>query len=118
MDRKELTGQAVGILVTDSLQGARLESAASDRADAARAAAGDVQAFERLYRTHLPRIHGLVRRMTGGHDADDLTQDVFVRAWRKLETFRGESGIGTWRRAPTAGRRSRSCGASWRVRRR
>ncbi len=34
--------------------------------------------------------------MSGDRDADDLTQDVFVRAWRKLDTFRGESAFGTW----------------------
>ena len=60
------------------------------------AAAGDVRAFERLYRAHLPRVHGLVRRMTAGRDADELTQDVFVRVWQKLSSFRGESAFGTW----------------------
>ena len=61
-----------------------------------RAAAGDVRAFEQLYRTHLPRVHGLVRRLTGGRDADELTQDVFVRVWQKLGTFRGDSAFATW----------------------
>ena len=60
------------------------------------AANGDVRAFEELYRTHLPRVHGLVRRMTGGRDADELTQDVFVRVWQKLGSFRGDSAFGTW----------------------
>ena len=64
--------------------------------DVARAAAGDVAAFEQLYRTYLARIHSLVRRMAGPRDADDLTQDVFVRAWMKLSTFRGEAAFGTW----------------------
>ena len=64
--------------------------------DVALAAGGDVSAFERLYRAHLPRVHGLVRRMTAGRDADELTQDVFVRVWQKLGTFRGESAFGTW----------------------
>ena len=64
--------------------------------DVALAAAGDVGAFERLYRAHLPRVHGLVRRMTAGRDADELTQDVFVRVWQKLSSFRGESAFGTW----------------------
>jgi RNA polymerase sigma-70 factor (ECF subfamily) len=64
--------------------------------DVALAAGGDVQAFERLYREHLPRVYGLVRRMTGGRDADELTQDVFVRVWQKLSTFRRESAFGTW----------------------
>jgi RNA polymerase sigma-70 factor (ECF subfamily) len=64
--------------------------------DVARAAAGDVRAFEALYRTHLPRVHSLVRRMTAGRDADELTQDVFVRLWQKLGTFRGDSSFTTW----------------------
>jgi RNA polymerase sigma-70 factor, ECF subfamily len=67
-----------------------------DAMDVARAARGDVQAFERLYRTHIPRVHGIVRRMAGGRDVDELAQDVFVRAWRKLGTFRGESAFTTW----------------------
>jgi RNA polymerase sigma-70 factor, ECF subfamily len=62
----------------------------------AAAAAGDVRAFEALYRAHLPKIHSLVRRMTAGRDADELTQDVFVRAWQKLGSFRGASTFGTW----------------------
>jgi RNA polymerase sigma-70 factor (ECF subfamily) len=64
--------------------------------DVARAAAGDPRAFEALYRTHLPRVHSLVRRMTAGRDADELTQDVFVRLWQKLATFRGDSSFTTW----------------------
>jgi RNA polymerase sigma-70 factor, ECF subfamily len=62
----------------------------------ARAAAGDLRAFEQLYEAHLPRVHSLVRRMSGGRDADELTQDVFVRLWQKLATFRGDSAFTTW----------------------
>ena len=61
-----------------------------------RAATGDESAFERLYRRHVPRIHTLARRMAGPEAADEITQDVFVRAWDKLATFRGESAFGTW----------------------
>ena len=69
----------------------------SERADVALAAAGDQQAYERLYRAHVARIHSLVRRMVGGDgDADELVQDAFVRAWQRLSTFRGESAFGTW----------------------
>jgi RNA polymerase sigma-70 factor (ECF subfamily) len=64
--------------------------------DVARAAAGDARAFEAVYRAHLPRVHSLVRRMTAGRDADELTQDVFVRLWQKLGTFRGDSSFTTW----------------------
>jgi len=71
-------------------------AAAEAPSDVARAAAGDARAFEALYRTHLPRVHSLVRRMTAGRDADELTQDVFVRLWQKLGTFRGDSSFTTW----------------------
>jgi RNA polymerase sigma-70 factor (ECF subfamily) len=68
----------------------------TDTVDATLAASGDTQAFERLYRGHLARVHGLARRLIGSGDADEATQDVFVRAWEKLGTFRGESAFGTW----------------------
>ena len=55
-----------------------------------------MRAFEELYRRHLPRVHSLVRRMTGGRDADEVTQDVFVRVWQKLGTFRGDASFATW----------------------
>jgi RNA polymerase sigma-70 factor (ECF subfamily) len=64
--------------------------------DAKLAAAGDQGAFERLYRAHVGRIHALARRMVGDDVADDLTQEVFIRAWEKLGTFRGDARFGTW----------------------
>lgn len=64
--------------------------------DVARAQNGDTRAFERLYRTHVPRVLGLVRRMMGTDYAPEVTQDVFVRAWEKIGTFRGEAAFGTW----------------------
>lgn len=71
-------------------------TALDGRSDVARAAEGDVRAFEALYRTHLPRVYSLVRRLTGGRDVDELTQDVFVRVWQKLATFRGDASFTTW----------------------
>jgi RNA polymerase sigma-70 factor (ECF subfamily) len=65
--------------------------------DVARAAAGDRGAFERLYRLHVNRVFSLCARMvTDRSRAEELTQDVFVRAWEKLGLFRGESSFGTW----------------------
>ena len=66
-------------------------------ADAALAATGDRRAFERLYRSHVNRVFSLCARMCGSRErAEELTQDVFVRAWEKLPQFRGESAFGTW----------------------
>jgi RNA polymerase sigma-70 factor (ECF subfamily) len=66
-------------------------------ADVALAAGGDRQAFERLYRTHVSRVFSLCARMVVDRTrAEELTQDVFVRAWEKLHLFRGESAFGTW----------------------
>src|SRR5262245_44608479 len=65
--------------------------------DVARAAAGDRGAFERLYRLHVNRVFSLCARMvTDRERAEELTQDVFVRAWEKLHLFRGESSFSTW----------------------
>src|SRR5437764_8952742 len=64
--------------------------------DVALAAGGDPSAFERLYRTHVARIHSLARRMLGSDEADEVTQDIFVRTWQKLGQFRGDSAFSTW----------------------
>lgn len=68
----------------------------NDASDARLAADGDVRAFERLYRGHVDRVYSLVYRMLGEDLADEVTQDVFVRAWQKVHTFRGEAAFGTW----------------------
>jgi len=62
-----------------------------------RAQQGDVAAFERLYRENVDRIYALCLRMTGdGVRAQELAQDVFVRAWEKLGGFEGKSAFSTW----------------------
>jgi RNA polymerase sigma-70 factor (ECF subfamily) len=62
------------------------------------AVAGDVGAFESLYRQHVRRVHAVVWRLIGGNDAraEELTQEAFVRAWQALARFRFESAFGTW----------------------
>lgn len=65
--------------------------------DVALAAKGDRRAFERVYRQHVDRVFSLCVRMVGDRGkAEELTQDVFVRAWEKLTTFRGDSAFNTW----------------------
>lgn len=69
----------------------------AEQVDVAAATAGDRRAFERLYRTYGQRIYALCLRMCGDRGmAEELVQDVFVRAWHKLETFRGDAAFGTW----------------------
>lgn len=53
-------------------------------------------AFEELYRTHAPRVFGLACRMVGRVDAEDLLQEIFLTAHRKLGQYRGQSALGTW----------------------
>jgi RNA polymerase sigma-70 factor (ECF subfamily) len=58
---------------------------------------GDGTAFEALYKQHSTRLYNLASRMIGAHgEADDLLQDIFLLAYRKLGSFRGESSLGTW----------------------
>jgi RNA polymerase sigma-70 factor (ECF subfamily) len=58
---------------------------------------GDLGAFEELYRTHAGRLYGVAFRMVGNPaDAEDLLQEIFLAAHRKLDSFRGESALGTW----------------------
>lgn len=72
-------------------------SVATDPSDVAMAASGDRRAFERLYRSHVNRVFAICARMVNDRThAEELTQDVFVRAWDKLALFRGESAFGTW----------------------
>jgi RNA polymerase sigma-70 factor, ECF subfamily len=63
-----------------------------------RAQAGDVDAFELLYREHSPRIYALCLRLKAGDrsDATELLQDVFIKAWRRLDTFRGDCAFASW----------------------
>jgi RNA polymerase sigma-70 factor, ECF subfamily len=68
----------------------------ADAEDVTLAVAGDAAAFERVYRRHVVRIHSLCLRMVGESLAEEVTQDVFVRAWEKLELFGGKSSFGTW----------------------
>lgn len=70
---------------------------ADDSADVAAAASGDRRAFERLYRTHVNRVFTICTRMSGSRArGEELTQDVFVRAWEKLPQFRGDAQFSTW----------------------
>ncbi len=63
-----------------------------------RAQAGDVDAFEQLYRENAGRIFALCLRLQAGDssDATELMQDVFIKAWRRMGTFRGDCAFSSW----------------------
>jgi RNA polymerase sigma-70 factor, ECF subfamily len=57
----------------------------------------DVTAFERIYRENVGRVYALCLRLTSDPvRAEELTQDVFVKAWQKLDAFRGQSALSSW----------------------
>jgi len=63
----------------------------------ARIQSGDVDAFETLYRQHSARIYTLASRMAGSaEDGEDLLQEIFLQAYRKVGSFKGDSALGTW----------------------
>ncbi|HUQ10416.1 MAG TPA: sigma-70 family RNA polymerase sigma factor [Steroidobacteraceae bacterium] len=62
-----------------------------------RARKGDSKAFERLYRDHVGRVHGLCLRMTRNPDlAADCVQDAFIKAWKALPKFEARASFSTW----------------------
>ena len=63
----------------------------------ARCQAGDVEAFETIYRQHASRLYTLACRMAGSpEDGEDLLQEIFLQAYRKLGSFKGDATLGTW----------------------
>lgn len=62
-----------------------------------RAQQGDQAAFQALYRDHVGRVYALCLRLAGNPgEAEEYVQDVFVRVWERLGSFRGESAFSTW----------------------
>jgi len=59
---------------------------------------GDEHAFRELYRRHTPALYRIVWRLAGGRDEDaaDIVQDVWLRASRRLDTFRWDAALPTW----------------------
>lgn len=92
----EHSGQAVAIRQSKPPRSADNELAV-DAELVEEVAGGNVTAFEILYDRHVARVHGLCLRLSGNQArAEELTQECFVRAWQKINSFRGESKFGTW----------------------
>ena len=74
-----------------------MNAGATDAQLAARCQAGDAEAFETLYRQHAARLYSLACRMAGSpDDGEDLLQEIFLQAYRKIGGFKGEAALGTW----------------------
>jgi RNA polymerase sigma-70 factor (ECF subfamily) len=77
--------------------GAREPSPARVSELIARARRGDVAAFEELYRSHVGRVYAVCLRLHAHREeAEDSTQEAFVRAWQRIESFEGRSAFSTW----------------------
>jgi RNA polymerase sigma-70 factor (ECF subfamily) len=75
----------------------RTEATRVDREIVHRCRRGELGAFEEMYKRYGSRLYTVAYRMTGSAaDAEDLVQDIFLQAYRRLDTFRGEAALGTW----------------------
>jgi len=69
---------------------------AEERALISRASRGDVEAFSKLVSAHTALVRGVTLRMLGGQEAQDASQEVWVRVWANMKSFRGDSAFSTW----------------------
>lgn len=97
MSESAITLDALGAVPARPAGGVEKSNEPTDYELAQRAAAGDTDAFESIYRRHSRRVYSVCLRMTGNQEtAEDLTQDVFAHLFRKVGLFRGESAFSTW----------------------
>lgn len=105
MGRRLRSAQSGGRQELISASSARRRAPANDRVDDSMAerrllkaaARGDANSFEGLYRLHEGRVYALCLRMCGNvPEAEEMTQEAFVRCWRSLSSFKGESAFGSW----------------------
>jgi RNA polymerase sigma-70 factor, ECF subfamily len=93
MDSSNVSKRVVHLVDTGPGSGSR----AADAALVERCRRGELGAFEELYQQHAARLYNVAYRMLGHRtDAEDVVQDAFLLAHRRLESFRGEAALGTW----------------------
>lgn len=71
-------------------------SAPSDRDLILHAARGDIEAFTQLVQEHSTLVYRVALRILGPESAQDASQEVWVRVWRNIKSFRGDSAFSTW----------------------
>ena len=74
----------------------KLLMSTEERALIARASRGDVEAFSKLVHAHSALVRGVTLRMLGGQEAQDASQEVWVKVWANMKSFRGDSAFSTW----------------------
>ena len=88
------------ITYQDSIQGVRALHNSEHEAEMmliTRVKNNDMEAFEQLYQSHVNRVYALCLRLTSSVAiAEEMTQEAFVRAWQKIQSFRGESAFSSW----------------------
>ncbi|MEJ7599181.1 MAG: sigma-70 family RNA polymerase sigma factor [Kofleriaceae bacterium] len=91
--------EPIPVIPTPALADPRPRVAATLTDDAQLIAAcrrGEARAMERLYHQYKRRVFGMAHRIVGGSDAEEVAQEVFVRVFRALASFRGDSALSTW----------------------
>lgn len=78
------------------VSGGHENAQADDAALVLAARAGDRSAFEMLYHRHARMVHGVLLARVAAADADDLVQEVFLQAWRRLESLREPAAFAAW----------------------
>lgn len=71
-------------------------TAFEDQALAERASRGDLEAFRRLVRKHSNLVYRVALRILGREEAQDASQEVWMKVWRNVGSFRSESAFSTW----------------------
>jgi RNA polymerase sigma-70 factor (ECF subfamily) len=99
-DDASVRGDSVTETVVDALPSPALSEPRAALADDAQLVAacrrGEARAMERLYHQYKRRVFGMAYRIVGATDAEEVAQEVFVRVFRGLAAFRGDSALSTW----------------------
>jgi RNA polymerase sigma-70 factor (ECF subfamily) len=86
----------IASMVVANTSGPEAEDGSADERAVARFRAGDAAGFEAIVRRYSGMVFTLAARLVGPFDAEDVVQETFFRAWRGLESFRGDSSLKTW----------------------
>lgn len=97
IDSKRVNRPRTGDCIAERIRGTLLNHQQADVTLIAACQQGDPRAYRHVYELYKDRVYGLCRNMSGSdEDAADLTQDVFISAFKSIQSFRMESAFGTW----------------------